>query len=100
CGFGRAAAFGFPRRTAATAKIGDIPTGALELKTSRRDLLGIGFGAARRALGKNGIGQLLQDILLVSAGTTLVGVNGHDFTCEERSIMPGTPNHQRARQKT
>lgn len=48
-------------------EIGYVPPGTLKLKTGRRNLFDIRTLLALRAIGKNGIGHFLKNILLMSA---------------------------------
>ena len=61
----------------AAAKIGDIPTRALELEASSRQLFLKRGPAAAGAISQRCIGDFLQNVLGKSAGAALVGVNRH-----------------------
>ena len=64
--------------TATAFEIGRIPARALELETRCAELFAELGRTAGRAIGQGGVGDFLQNILGMSAGLTLVGVNGHE----------------------
>ena len=88
---------GSRRRTcgaAAPFEVGRVPARTLELKARGAELFAELGRATSRAFGQGGVGDFLQNILGMSAGLTLVGVNGHEegsFQVEnsEPSIIGG-----------
>ena len=64
--------------TAPAFEIGRVPTRTLELEAGGAELFAELGRTTGRAIGQGGVGDFLQNILGMSAGLTLVGVNGHE----------------------
>src|SRR5574343_224900 len=80
CGLGTGAA-------RAATEVGHIPARTLELEACSRDLLLEALGAAGGAGGEHRIRDFLQNILGVTAGRALVGINRHGLTSRKSMIV-------------